>query len=171
MTYQLARGPKRVINGWTPTQGFFDDAVAAAKKLVTPSSDTLVKLFQKQINRYAGLAIPTTIGEDGKLGPETVAATRKVASFLISQGAVTSDSFVQSGASADAAYILKNISAYQSLFMREADRRGLTGKAPPKSSAQPSLPLPPEASVTDSFMSSGIGGIDPLMLVGGALAI
>lgn len=147
----------------------FDDAVAAAKKAITPSDAALIKLLQKQINRYAGLAIPSTIGEDGRLGPDTVGATRKVASFLISQGAVTSDSFVQSGTSADAAYILKNIAAYQRLFMKEADRRGLTGKTPPKSSSQPDLPLP-EESITSS-LTSGIGGIDPLMLIGGAAVL
>ena len=114
MSYLTDFRVQRNVNGWKPTGGDTTDDIR------------LIKQLQKQVNRFVGTAVPTAIGENGILGSGTVSAVRKVASFLIAQGAVTSDSFVQSGASASAAYIAKNISAYISTFDKAATARGIT---------------------------------------------
>jgi len=164
---------RNTISGYMSQAGVFDNV----KSFFTPaSSDALPKQLQKETNRYAGVAFATPIGEDGKIGSDTVIAVRAVASFLIKQGAVQSDSFVQSGASANAAYILAHVSEYISIFDREANKRGLTGKSAPKQRPEKvSLPLPgeppPGGGMLDSLMAGGVGGVSPVMLLGGAALV
>lgn len=161
---------QRIIGHGPLAQGGILDSITG---FFAPSSpEALVKQLQRETNRYAGLAFPTAIGEDGKIGTATVAAVRGVASFLIKQGAVQSDSFVQSGASANAAYIQAHVSEYIAIFDKEANRRGLVGKAPPKSTPapQPQLPLPgdPGAPPPPGFMDQlAQAGVSMPMLLGG----
>lgn len=161
---------RRSMSGYPGTGGILDGLV---NFLSPSSSDALPKQLQRETNRYAGVAFPTAIAEDGNIGASTVAAVRAVASFLIKQGAVQSDSFVQSGASANAAYILAHVSEYISIFDKEANRRGLIGKAPSRSSSSPpaQISLPTGPVEAPSLFSAGGGELSPALMLGGAALV